>query len=73
VTIALELFATVSPTPLILHDCCLAAMNGYQEEPSSILCQYLDLDVTYLTHFHSLQGYYVRPMSEAAGNWNLLS
>jgi len=26
-----------------------------------------DLDVTYLTHFHSLQGYYVRLMSEAAG------
>jgi len=26
-----------------------------------------ELDVTYLTHFHSLQGYYVRPMSEATG------
>jgi len=38
-----------------------------QEEPSSILCQVPDLDVTYLTHFHSLQGYYFRPMSEAAG------
>jgi len=27
-----------------------------------------EFHVTYLTHFHSLQGYYVRPMSEAAGN-----
>ena len=26
-----------------------------------------EFDITYLTHFHSLQGYYVRPMSEASG------
>src|SRR5882724_3452084 len=51
VTIALESFATS-----VSHPC-----------PMLMSLSVPDLDVTYLTHFHSLQGYYVRLMSEAAG------
>src|SRR5882724_13116225 len=42
-------------------------MNGYSRGAIFHTMSVPDLDVTYLTHFHSLQGYYFRPMSEASG------
>src|SRR5882724_11540833 len=73
VTIALEPFATsVShPCPMLMSptwtSCALPAMNRYSRGAIFHTMSVPDLDVTYLTHFHSLQGYYVWPMSEAAG------
>src|SRR5882672_4887993 len=73
VTIALEQFSiSVShPFPMLMSPtwtyCALPAMKQYSRGAICHAMLVPEFDVTYLTHFHTLQGYYVRPTSEASG------
>src|SRR5467141_4886207 len=73
VTISLEKFAINVSHPLLMlmsptwTSCAFPAMNLYSRGAICHTMSVPEFDVTYLTHFHTLQGYYVRPMSEASG------